>query len=45
MAEWEKQITDSLPEDLKPSLLTIEEIETELEKSLSVEDEDNKNGS
>lgn len=30
VAEWEKQITDSLPEDLKSSLPTIEEIEQEL---------------
>ncbi|MBF0408750.1 MAG: DUF1016 family protein [Candidatus Riflebacteria bacterium] len=30
IAEWEKNITDSLPEDLKPSLPTIEEIENEL---------------
>ena len=32
VAEWEKQITDSLPDELKPSLPTIEEIEAELEK-------------
>jgi predicted nuclease of restriction endonuclease-like (RecB) superfamily len=31
VAEWEKQITDSLPDDLKSSLPTIEEIEAELE--------------
>jgi len=31
VAEWEKQITDSLPEDLKYSLPTIEEIEREFE--------------
>jgi len=30
VAEWEKQITDSLPESLKSSLPTIEEIEFEL---------------
>ena len=30
VAEWEKQITDSLPDDLKSSLPTIEEIEQEL---------------
>lgn len=32
VAEWEQQITDSLPEDLKPSLPSIEELEKELEK-------------
>jgi predicted nuclease of restriction endonuclease-like (RecB) superfamily len=32
VAEWEKQITDSLPEDLKSSLPTIAEIEQEMEK-------------
>ena len=31
VAEWEQQITDSLPEDLKPSLPSIEEIERELD--------------
>ncbi len=31
VAEWEQLITDSLPEDLKPSLPSIEEIEKELE--------------
>jgi predicted nuclease of restriction endonuclease-like (RecB) superfamily len=31
VAEWEKQITDSLPDDLKSSLPTIEEIEQEME--------------
>jgi len=30
IAEWEQQITDSLPDDLKPSLPSIEEIEKEL---------------
>jgi len=30
VAEWERQITDSLPENLKSSLPTIEEIEAEL---------------
>jgi len=34
VAEWEKQITDSLPDDLKSSLPTIEEIEAELENEL-----------
>jgi len=29
VAEWEKQITESLPEELKPSLPTVEEIEKE----------------
>jgi len=33
VAEWEKQITDSLPENLKSSLPTIAEIELELEKN------------
>ncbi len=32
IAEWETQITRSLPEDLKPSLPSIEEIEKELEE-------------
>ena len=32
VAEWEQQITDSLPEELKPSLPSIEEIEKELER-------------
>ena len=32
VAEWEKQIVDSLPEELKPNLPTIEELETELDK-------------
>ncbi len=32
IAEWEQQITDSLPDDLKPSLPSIEEIEKELEQ-------------
>ncbi|MEQ8189330.1 MAG: PDDEXK nuclease domain-containing protein [Candidatus Eremiobacterota bacterium] len=32
IAEWETQITRSLPEDLKPSLPSIEEIERELEE-------------
>lgn len=31
IAEWETQITRSLPDDLKPSLPSIEEIERELE--------------
>jgi len=30
VAEWERQITESLPENLKSSLPTIEEIEAEL---------------
>ena len=30
VANWEKQITDSLPDELKSSLPTIEEIEAEL---------------
>jgi predicted nuclease of restriction endonuclease-like (RecB) superfamily len=37
VAEWEQQITDSLPEDLKPSLPSIEELEKELEKGGSHE--------
>ncbi len=32
VAEWEKMIVDNLPEDLKPSLPSIEEIEAELEE-------------
>lgn len=32
VAEWEQQITDSLPEDLKPSLPSIEEIEKEMDQ-------------
>lgn len=43
VAEWEKQITDSLPDDLKASLPTIEEIESEFEKDLSVENGEAKN--
>jgi predicted nuclease of restriction endonuclease-like (RecB) superfamily len=31
VAEWEQQITESLPEDLKPSLPSIEEIEREMD--------------
>lgn len=31
ISEWQKQITQSLPEDLQNSLSTIEEIEKELE--------------
>ncbi len=38
VAEWEQQITETLPEDLKPSLPSIEEIESELDKEL---EEDN----
>ena len=34
VAEWEKHITDSLPDDLQASLPTIEEIEAELEKGV-----------
>ena len=32
VAEWEQQITDSLPEELKPSLPSVEEIERELDQ-------------
>ena len=32
VAEWEQQITQSLPEDLKPSLPSIEEIENEMDQ-------------
>jgi predicted nuclease of restriction endonuclease-like (RecB) superfamily len=32
VAEWEQQITDSLPTDLEPSLPSIEEIEREMDK-------------
>ncbi|TWI75645.1 putative nuclease of restriction endonuclease-like (RecB) superfamily [Desulfobotulus alkaliphilus] len=32
VAGWEQQITESLPEDLKPSLPSIEEIEKELDR-------------
>lgn len=35
VAEWEKQITDSLPDDLKPSLPTVEELEQELSRDVS----------
>ncbi len=38
VAEWEKQVTDSLPDDLKPSLPTIEEIEAEMEKTIDSND-------
>jgi YhcG PDDEXK nuclease domain len=30
VAQWERQMTQSLPDDLKPSLPSIEEIEAEL---------------
>lgn len=33
VAEWEQKISESIPEDLKPSLPTIEEIEAELDGS------------
>lgn len=33
VAEWEQQITTSLPDDLKPSLPAIEEIERELDET------------
>lgn len=33
VANWEKQITDSLPDELKSSLPTIEEIEAELKRN------------
>lgn len=33
VAEWEQQITDSLPEDLKSSLPSIEELEKELDQN------------
>ncbi len=39
IAEWEQHITESLPEELKPSLPSIEEIENELEKKAEAEDE------
>jgi hypothetical protein len=39
VAEWEKQITDSLPEGLKPSLPTVEEIEKELDRDLAEDGE------
>jgi len=32
VAEWKQQITDALPEELKPSLPSIEEIERELDQ-------------
>ena len=32
VAEWEKQVTNSLPDELKSSLPTVEEIEQEMEK-------------
>ncbi len=37
IAEWEQVITESLPEDLKPSLPSIEEIERELEETVKEE--------
>jgi hypothetical protein len=36
VAEWEQQITDSLPEELKPSLPSIEEIEQEMDQELNL---------
>ncbi|MCK5163078.1 MAG: DUF1016 family protein [Desulfobacula sp.] len=40
VAKWEKQITDSLPEELKSSLPTIEEIEQELGRQDHSPDQD-----
>jgi hypothetical protein len=37
VAAWETQFTESLPEDLRGSLPTIEEIEAELARDLSPE--------
>lgn len=37
VAEWEQQITESLPDDLKPSLPAIEEIEREFDNEQEVE--------
>jgi len=34
VARWERQITQSLPDELKSSLPTVEEIEAELEGGL-----------
>lgn len=34
VAEWEQQITDSLPTDLEPSLHSIEEIEREMDAGI-----------
>ena len=39
VAEWEQQITESLPEDLKPSLPSIEEIEAELDRETEVDND------
>ncbi|MCP4721514.1 MAG: DUF1016 domain-containing protein [Desulfobacteraceae bacterium] len=40
VAKWEKQITDSLPDELKSSLPTIEEIEHELDRQEQNPDQD-----
>ena len=40
VAKWEKQITDSLPDEFKSSLPTIEEIEQELDRQAGFPDED-----
>ena len=40
VAEWEKQITNSLPDEFKSSLPTVEEIEQEMEKDKDEKMED-----
>lgn len=40
VANWEKQISESLPEELKSSLPTIEEIEQEMDRQAPAPDED-----
>lgn len=40
VANWEKQIAESLPEELKSSLPTIEEIEQEMDRQAPAPDED-----
>ncbi len=40
VANWEKQITESLPEEFKSSLPTIEEIEQEMDRQAPAPDED-----
>ena len=40
VAKWEKQITDSLPDEFKSSLPTIEEIEQELDRQVHMPDGD-----
>jgi len=44
IAEWEQQLTKSLPEELKLNLPTIEEIESELSSDIQTDNTDTTNG-